>query len=71
LAALLPFSAPGISKLDDRYVPQAEVNPGILNVSYRESCPSESKRQGLQSAQSDRSGSAIFKELLISTFNSI
>jgi hypothetical protein len=28
-----PISVPGESNLSDRYVPEAEVNPGILKVS--------------------------------------
>jgi len=32
-----PISAPGVSNLSGRFVPEAEVNPGILNGSYRES----------------------------------
>ena len=38
--------------MNDRNVPEAEVNLDILNGSYRESRPSELKRQGLQSALS-------------------
>ena len=47
-----PFSAPWVANLGVCYVPEAEVNLWILNDRLRESWPSESKRQGLQSALS-------------------
>ena len=40
-ARLWPFSAPGALNLNVRCVPEAEVRPGVLNGSYRESSRSD------------------------------